>query len=97
MSVACVAKVPFVLELGRPRFSIWELRSERSESTGEEMAQLGTGVGSRMAWGKVKDANSGANVDSKSASLSAYVLIDIFIEGRRHTLSQFLDHKVRAC
>ena len=76
MSVACVARLPFVLELGRPRFSICELRSERSDSTGEEMAHEGTGVGSRMAWGKVKDASSGANLDSKSASLSAYVLID---------------------
>jgi len=69
MSVACVARVPFVLEFGRPR-SICEFRRERSLSTGEEMAQLGTGVGSRTAWGNVKDASSGAKVDSKSTTIS---------------------------
>lgn len=66
MSVACVASVPFVPEFGSALLSICELRSERSLSTGEEMAHEGTGVGSRTACGKVKDASSGANVDSKS-------------------------------
>jgi hypothetical protein len=39
--------------------------------TGEPaMAQLGTGVGSRMDCGKANDANSGAKVDSKSGMVS---------------------------
>jgi hypothetical protein len=82
MSVPWVASVPFVVEFGRPRFSIWLLRRLRSESTGEEIAQLGTGVGSRMACGKVKDASSGAKVDSKSISLSVSVFVDFGWEGR---------------
>jgi hypothetical protein len=74
--VSCVLTVPFVLLFVMP--PIREFLMERSERTGDEICQEGRllfGEGESVWWGgKVKDASSGAKVDSKS--VKAVLMVD---------------------